>query len=112
MLPTTPICSFEPLPDAFDVLKQSLEQDANWQAFNFGVGRTTESKELIIAGNSQSSSFLAMDDAHISAAQTASAAEFSGIGACRAHAAISIIVESMPIRALVSIQLVPAGSRL
>lgn len=67
-LPNTPIYSFEPLPDAFRDLSLNLAHDKNWNAYNFGIGRNRTSKEFTIAGNSQSSSFLNMQDSHINAA--------------------------------------------
>ena len=68
ILPDTPICSFEPLPDAFSELSRKAAADGHWQTFNVGLGSASSRLDFIVAGNSKSSSFLEMQDVHISAA--------------------------------------------
>lgn len=67
-LPKTPIRSFEPLPDAFQQLRALSAPDPNWEVFNCALGRKDANLELVVAGNSQSSSFLPIQNAHLSSA--------------------------------------------
>jgi FkbM family methyltransferase len=62
------IVSFEPLPNAYHRLALAAAKDGNWTAVNIGLGDREEERVLHIAANSQSSSFLAMDAAHVDAA--------------------------------------------
>ncbi|MBK7927432.1 MAG: FkbM family methyltransferase [Bryobacterales bacterium] len=52
------IVSFEPGPEAFDVLRQVAARDGNWTAFPFALGETSGTLELNIAEESVFSSFL------------------------------------------------------
>ena len=54
------IISFEPLSSVFKVLKQNAKGDSEWEVFNYALGDTEEKKEINIAGNLFSSSFLDM----------------------------------------------------
>lgn len=40
------ICSFEPLPSAFDILKQRACSDCRWNVFNVGLGTREETRTL------------------------------------------------------------------
>lgn len=52
------IVSFEPVPEAFDVLRQVAARDGNWTAFPFALGETAGSLELNITEETVFSSFL------------------------------------------------------
>ena len=52
------IVSFEPGPEAFDVLRQVAARDGNWAAFSFVLGETAGRLELNIAEESVFSSLL------------------------------------------------------
>lgn len=62
------IVSFEPLSAAFKQLEANSSGDSQWKIFNFALGDKEETKVINIAGNSQSSSFLDMLQAHERAA--------------------------------------------
>lgn len=62
------IVSFEPLTDAYDRLVTAAARDAAWTPVNVGLGDADEERVLHISANSQSSSFLAMESAHLEAA--------------------------------------------
>lgn len=58
------IVSFEPLSSAFRGLKENIDQDASWRAFNYALGDHSGQYEINIAGNSYSSSLLDMLPSH------------------------------------------------
>jgi FkbM family methyltransferase len=58
------IVSFEPLSEAFTMLQANAQGDAAWQIYHHALGDATEETEINIAGNSYSSSLLAMMPAH------------------------------------------------
>jgi FkbM family methyltransferase len=60
--------SFEPLSTAFALLKANAKNDPAWEVFNFALGDTEERREINIAGNSYSSSLLAMLPSHVKSA--------------------------------------------
>lgn len=62
------ILSFEPLSTAFAKLKDNASNDTSWQVFNMAIGDMEELKEINIAGNSYSSSFLNMLPSHLKSA--------------------------------------------
>ena len=62
------IFSFEPLSSAYAVLNAKAALDQNWVTYNFALGEHEEKKEINIAGNSYSSSFLKMLPVHEKAA--------------------------------------------
>ena len=62
------IVSFEPLPDAFEMLAESRRGIENWQVENFAIGSENTTATLNIAGNSMSSSLQGMRDEHVAAA--------------------------------------------
>ncbi len=62
------IISFEPLKEPFEVLKQMSANDPKWDAFNMAIGDTNGKAEINIAGNSVSSSILAINNTHTDAA--------------------------------------------
>jgi FkbM family methyltransferase len=64
-----PIVSYEPLPDAYQLLLGRCARDALWQANNVAVSNTTDPVVLHIASNSESSSVLPMLPRHWKAAQ-------------------------------------------
>lgn len=66
------IVSFEPLSSAFELLKQNADRDPKWEVINCALGEADATKEINIAGNSQSSSLLNMLPAHIKAAPESS----------------------------------------
>lgn len=59
------ITSFEPLNSAFELLKATADGDSNWDALNIALGDKEETRGINIAGNSESSSLLAMLPAHL-----------------------------------------------
>jgi len=61
------IVSFEPLKSEYQALNQAASKDALWDALHYGLGDENSFKEMNVAGNSQSSSLLAMLPAHVSA---------------------------------------------
>ncbi|UCH49775.1 MAG: FkbM family methyltransferase [Betaproteobacteria bacterium] len=59
------IISFEPLPDAFAVIKEKAINDRwGWEVNNFALGSREERTMIHIAGNSYSSSILPMLSTH------------------------------------------------
>jgi FkbM family methyltransferase len=62
------IISFEPLHEAFKSLEAHAKGDQRWEIFNFAIGDVEEKREINIAGNSLSSSFLDMLPSHLNAA--------------------------------------------
>jgi FkbM family methyltransferase len=62
------IVSFEPGHSTFLKLQRRAAQDRRWEVRNCGVGESDVTLTLNIAGNSESSSFLAMEQAHLDAA--------------------------------------------
>lgn len=62
------IHSFEPLSAAYAKLQAASSNDAKWHTHNLALGSTAGSVEINIAGNSESSSLLKMQDRHQSAA--------------------------------------------
>ena len=62
------IISFEPLNSAFELLKANAKADQSWEVFNCAIGDTEEKREINIAGNSYSSSFLNMLPSHLKSA--------------------------------------------
>jgi FkbM family methyltransferase len=66
------IISFEPLPDAFAILRETARRDPLWEVRQLGLGATDGSGMLNVAGNSVSSSFLPMTRRHMEAAPMSS----------------------------------------
>jgi len=64
---TGSIVSFEPLPDAFDVLQRRAGRDGRWSAVNLALAGTAGTMTLHVSGNSQSSSLLEMLPLHAEA---------------------------------------------
>jgi FkbM family methyltransferase len=62
------ILSFEPLSEAFKLLTENAKDDPLWATFNYALGDVEEKREINIAGNSLSSSFLDMLPSHLNAA--------------------------------------------
>jgi FkbM family methyltransferase len=62
------IISFEPLGEVFKSLKAHAMGDPRWETFNFAIGDVQEKREINIAGNSLSSSFLDILPTHLNAA--------------------------------------------
>ena len=52
------IYSFEPLSEAFSRLQKNSENDSKWDIFNYALGSKEENKEINVAANYFSSSFL------------------------------------------------------
>ena len=59
------IISFEPLNDAFEILKKSASKDNNWTVNNYALGDDDVKSVINIAGNSCSSSILNMLPKHV-----------------------------------------------
>lgn len=59
------IISFEPLEDAFEVLKNISSNDNNWDVYKYAMGNEDTNSFINVAGNSQSSSILEMLPEHI-----------------------------------------------
>jgi FkbM family methyltransferase len=62
------IVSFEPLGEAFKSMQAHANGDPRWETFNFALGDVEEKREINIAGNSLSSSFLDILPSHLIAA--------------------------------------------
>ena len=62
------IISFEPLKDAFAILKKNASKDNNWIVNNYAIGNQDGDNIINIAGNSQSSSILNMLPVHLEGA--------------------------------------------
>ncbi len=62
------ILSFEPLSQAYAALAQRASNDPKWRAFHMAIGAADGEAEINVAANSESSSLLAMTDAHTRAA--------------------------------------------
>lgn len=62
------IFSFEPLSSAFRTLQRNAEGSVGWEVFNCALGDANEKQQINIAGNSESSSLLAMLPSHQKAA--------------------------------------------
>jgi FkbM family methyltransferase len=62
------ILSFEPLGAAFQALQAAARGDPQWQVFHYALGERDELREINVAGNSESSSFLDMLPAHLESA--------------------------------------------
>lgn len=60
------IVSFEPLPEAYQALTSRAKRDPKWEAVNIALGDTDSTATINVAGNSQSSSLLAMLPRHAS----------------------------------------------
>lgn len=54
------IISFEPLPEYYAQLREVAKADSNWRVVNRALGDTNEQKNIQVAGNLMSSSFLPM----------------------------------------------------
>src|SRR5437660_1048846 len=65
---TKRIVSFEPLSEAFAELERRSSDDPDWECRNSALGASDETSEIYIAGNSQSSSLLVMNQRHVDAA--------------------------------------------
>jgi FkbM family methyltransferase len=65
---TERILSFEPLSAAFAILKENAKNDPFWGVFNYAIGDREGKREINIAGNSYSSSFLNMLPSHLKSA--------------------------------------------
>lgn len=61
------IVSFEPLTSAYRQLSAAAKGDPLWQTRHYALGTEDAAREIHVAGNSQSSSFLEMLPAHIRA---------------------------------------------
>jgi FkbM family methyltransferase len=66
------ICSFEPLSTAFARLQARAARDPSWDVFRVALGDEPGTATLNVAGNSQSSSLLAMLPEHVAAAPASS----------------------------------------
>lgn len=64
------IYSFEPYQDAFTRLVRRARDDDKWECFNYALGASDHASCLYVAGNSQSSSMLKMNDVHIKSEPT------------------------------------------
>jgi len=62
------IISFEPLRQVFKLLEAHAKGDQRWETFNIAIGDVEEKREINVAGNSLSSSFLDILPTHLNAA--------------------------------------------
>lgn len=62
------IVSFEPLPNAFEILQKSASQDKNWEVFNCAIGNYDGKTTINVSQNSYSSSILPILPNHIESA--------------------------------------------
>jgi len=58
------IISFEPLNDAYEILKTKTKKDSRWEAYNFGIGENDQISKINVSKNSFSSSILDMSNSH------------------------------------------------
>lgn len=58
------IVSFEPLEKEFSSLKEASAHDPLWRVHNFALGELTTTSTINVAGNSESSSILDMEQTH------------------------------------------------
>ncbi len=65
IFPNASIYSFEPIKNCFDTLVNNFKNDANFTAFNFACGDTTETVEINVNNYSPSSSILDIQQLHI-----------------------------------------------
>lgn len=65
---THKIISFEPLKEEFQDLRAVCEEDDNWFAYQYALGRENTTSVINIAGNSYSSSILNMLTSHLQSA--------------------------------------------
>ena len=61
------IVSFEPMADEFARLSSAVAEDPRWRCLNVALGDTEGDFAMHIAGNSESSSLLAMRENHVAA---------------------------------------------
>jgi FkbM family methyltransferase len=64
------ICSFEPLSGPFRQLQRTAADDPLWECRNMALGPEAGTAEINVAGNSDSSSLLPMEERHEQAAPT------------------------------------------
>ncbi len=62
------LVSFEPLPDAFDLLNQNASRDPNWETVNLAIGNYDGDTIIHISQNSYSSSILEILPRHVESA--------------------------------------------
>lgn len=62
------IYSFEPLKKEYSLLKKNTKGKTNWNCYNLGIGEKKEKKKIFISQNSVSSSFMKVNNKHLSAA--------------------------------------------
>jgi FkbM family methyltransferase len=62
------IVSFEPIPEAFNKLREKMEKDSEWKAINTAIGNFNGEIALNISANSYSSSVLEILPTHIKSA--------------------------------------------
>jgi len=77
------IVSFEPQPDAFEMLQRRCGEYVNWSAVNLALGAENSKATLNIAGNSQSSSLHAMLDRHVESAPDSAYTGTVEVDVCR-----------------------------
>jgi FkbM family methyltransferase len=59
------VVSFEPLDDAFSILKMKADKDELWDTHQLAIGDYVGDALINVSGNSQSSSLLAMNELHL-----------------------------------------------
>lgn len=62
------VISFEPLKDAFAILKVNSSKREKWELYNYALGEAGGEASIHVSGHSPSSSFLPMTRAHLEAA--------------------------------------------
>jgi FkbM family methyltransferase len=65
------IISFEPLKEAFEILKKASSGDNNWEIHQYALGNENVKSSINVANNSGSSSILNMLPSHIKSAPLA-----------------------------------------
>jgi FkbM family methyltransferase len=84
------IFSYEPGSEAFGLLARHARNDPDWRVFDHGLGSTDGTRALNISGDSVSSSFLKVSEAHILAAPNSTIAHTEAAEVRRLDSVLSL----------------------
>lgn len=79
LVPGCKIYAFEPLPECFKELTGMMKDYKHFEAFNYGLGSTVESRQIFSNSHNPSSSFLNLGDEHTKAFPFAQEAQSSSV---------------------------------